>query len=185
MRGSLSLASPKKENKIYYPLNPSRRDDCKDSWWHDIPKHNHGPHDGLPDKLRVSEALGPLNYTGEIIVESLQDTSVLDALEPFKIKCRRTDVPNEKIKVWNINRYCLDERTLGEVITQLETAIDDGGWYIHFFSDLGNKLYVVFKGKHFVVSKKKDVTWDEMIRFGESIGVERGWTETIPVSFRT
>lgn len=174
----------KKENKIYYPLNPSRREECRDSWWHDILKHNHGPHDGLPDKLRGSEALGPLNYIGEVIVESLDDTSILNALDPFKIKCRRADKPTEKVKVWNINRYCLDERSLGELIPRLETAIDDGEWYTHFFSDLGNKLYVIFKDKHFVVSKKKDVTWDEMNRFGESIGLERGWSEAIPVNFR-
>lgn len=175
----------KKENKIYYPLSPSRREQCKDSWWHDIPKHNHGPHDGLPDKLRGSEALGPLNYTGEIILESLQDTSVLDLLEPFKIKSRRAEMPNEQVTVWNINRYCLDEQTLTEMVPRLEKAITSGGWYIHFYSDLGNKLYVVFKDKHFVVSKKKDTTWDEMIRFGESIGVERRWTEAIPVNFKS
>lgn len=174
----------KKENKIYYPLNPSRREPCKDSWWHDVPKHDHGPHDGLPDRLRGSETLGPLNYTGEVIVESLHDKSVLDVLEPFKIKGRRADMPSEQVKVWNINRYCLDEQTLGEMVPRLEKAIDSGGWYVHFYSDLGHKLYVVFKGKHFVVSKKRDSSWDEMIRFGESIGVERRWTEIIPVSFK-
>lgn len=175
----------KKENKIYYPLNPSRREQCKDSWWHDIPKHNHGPHDGLPNKLRDSEALGPLNYTGEIIVEGLQNKAVLDSLEPYKIKSRRAEMPNEQVNVWNINRYCLDEQALGEVIPWLEKAIGPGEWYIHFCSDLGNKLYVLFKDKHFLVSKKKDSTWDEMIRFGESIGVARRWTENIPVSFKT
>lgn len=175
----------KSENKIYYPLNPSRREQCQDIWWNDIPKHNHGPHDGLPDKLRGAEALGPLNYTGEVIVESLQDKSILDLLEPYRIKSRRAEMPNEQVKVWNINRYCLDEQALAEIVLRLETAIGSGGWYIHFYSDLGNRLYVVFKGKHFVVSKQKDATWDEMIRFGESIGVERGWTETIPVSFKT
>lgn len=175
----------KKENKIYYPLSPSRREQCKDTWWNDIPKHNHGPHDGLPDKLRGTEALGPLNYTGEVIVESLQDKSVLELLETYKIKSRRAEMPNEQVKVWNINRYCLGEQALAEVVPRLEKSIGSGGWYIHFYSDLGNKLYVVFKGKHFLVSKAKDSTWDEMIRFGETIGIERRWTETIPVSFKT
>jgi uncharacterized cupin superfamily protein/RimJ/RimL family protein N-acetyltransferase len=174
----------KKENKIYYPLNPSRREQCKDTWWNDVPKHDHGPHDGLPDKLRESGPLGPLNYTGEIIVESLQDKSVLELLETYRIKSRRADMSNEQVKVWNINRYCLDEQALTEVLPRLENSISTGGWYIHFYSDIGNKLYVIFKGKHFLVSKTKDSTWDEMIRFGDSIGVERRWTETIPVSFK-
>lgn len=173
----------KTENKIYYPLNPSRREQCEGSWWHDNPRHNHGPHDGLPDRLRGSKALGPLNYTGEIIVESLQDKSILDILEPFKIKSRRAEMPDEQVKVWSINRYCLDEQTLGAAVPRLEKAIGTGGWYIHFYSDLDNKLYVIFRGKHFVISKNKDSTWDEMIRFGESIGVARRWTETITVGF--
>lgn len=175
----------KKENKIYYPLNPSRREQCKDTWWNDIPKHDHGPHDGLPDKLRGSEALGPLNYTGEIIVESLEDRSILTSLETYKIKSRSAEMPNEQVKTWNINRYCIDETALMQVLPHLEQSIGKGGWYIHFYSDLGNKLFVLFKGKHFVVSKHKDQSWDEMIAYGESIGVERGWTENIPVVFKT
>jgi uncharacterized cupin superfamily protein len=43
----------KAENRIYYPLNPSRRTDLPASgWWHDVPQHPMGPHDGLPDRLR-------------------------------------------------------------------------------------------------------------------------------------
>lgn len=105
---------------------------------------------------------------------------------PYKFKWEEpiVEMPNEKIKVWNINRYCLDEKILSEILTKLENSIDIGEWYIHFYSDLGNKLYVIFKGKHFLISKKKDSTWDEMIRFGESVGVARRWTETIPVSFQ-
>jgi uncharacterized cupin superfamily protein len=40
-------------NRIYYPLNPSRRADLKPGdWWHEVPQHPQGPHDGLPDRLR-------------------------------------------------------------------------------------------------------------------------------------
>jgi uncharacterized cupin superfamily protein len=175
----------KKESKIYYPLHPHRREQCKDSWWNDVPKHDLGSHDGLPDKLRGSEALAPLNFTGEIIVESLKDSAVLKELETYRIKSRRADIPNEEVKVWNINRYCIDEKALLPIISKLEQSIGNGGWYIHFYSDLGNKMFVIFKGKHFVVGKQKNRSWDEMIAFGESTGVERRWTETIPTSFKS
>ena len=47
----------KKGNRIFYPLNPSRRADMKTSdWWEDVPQHALGPHDGLPDLLRSREA---------------------------------------------------------------------------------------------------------------------------------
>jgi uncharacterized cupin superfamily protein len=43
----------KPENRIYYPLHPSRRADLPPSeWWDDVPKHRLGPHDGQPTALR-------------------------------------------------------------------------------------------------------------------------------------
>ena len=43
----------KAENRIAYPLHPSRRADLEaGDWWDDRPVHAQGPHDGLPDALR-------------------------------------------------------------------------------------------------------------------------------------
>jgi uncharacterized cupin superfamily protein len=43
----------KPDNRIVYPLNPSRRADLPASeWWDDAPSHPLGPHDGLPDAQR-------------------------------------------------------------------------------------------------------------------------------------
>jgi uncharacterized cupin superfamily protein len=45
--------SAKRDNRIYYPLHPQRRNDLPSSeWWEDVPKHRMGPHDGMPDALR-------------------------------------------------------------------------------------------------------------------------------------
>ena len=36
-------------SRIYYPINPSRREDMPaTNWWHDVPTRELGPHDGLP-----------------------------------------------------------------------------------------------------------------------------------------
>jgi uncharacterized cupin superfamily protein len=44
----------KRDNRIYYPLNPSRRSDLAASdWWDDVPAREIGPHDGLPDASRT------------------------------------------------------------------------------------------------------------------------------------
>lgn len=41
------------DNRIYYPLHPGRRNDLPASeWWHDVPQHQLGPHDGMSDALR-------------------------------------------------------------------------------------------------------------------------------------
>ena len=45
--------APKADNRIYYPLNRSRRADMAPSdWWDDVPRHEMGPHDGMPDSIR-------------------------------------------------------------------------------------------------------------------------------------
>ena len=49
--------TPKAGSRIYYPLNPSRRLDMEPSnWWDDVPKHQLGPHDGLPNAARTNES---------------------------------------------------------------------------------------------------------------------------------
>lgn len=51
--------APKPGSRIFYPLNPSRRQDIPAQyWWSDVPTRPLGPHDGLPDMLR-SQAKGP------------------------------------------------------------------------------------------------------------------------------
>ena len=41
-------------NRIFYPLNSSRRADLQASqWWDPSPPRRLGPHDGLPDALRI------------------------------------------------------------------------------------------------------------------------------------
>jgi hypothetical protein len=45
--------APKQGSRIFYPLNPSRRQDMPAPYrWHDVPRRELGPHDGLPDALR-------------------------------------------------------------------------------------------------------------------------------------
>jgi uncharacterized cupin superfamily protein len=42
------------DNKVDYPLHPKRNAEIGDLHWHDVPKHELGEHDGLPDQLRES-----------------------------------------------------------------------------------------------------------------------------------
>ena len=45
--------APKTGSRIFYPINPTRRADMEPSnWWHDVPRRDLGPHDGLPDAAR-------------------------------------------------------------------------------------------------------------------------------------
>jgi uncharacterized cupin superfamily protein len=43
----------KRDNRIYYPLHPHRRDELPPGeWWEDVPRRPMGRHDGMPDALR-------------------------------------------------------------------------------------------------------------------------------------
>lgn len=46
--------SRKETNKIFYPLHPERNEEMKTKgvFWENHPKHDLGPHDGVPDRLR-------------------------------------------------------------------------------------------------------------------------------------
>lgn len=45
--------APKAGSRIFYPVNPSRRQDMPEQyWWSDVPQRELGGHDGLPDALR-------------------------------------------------------------------------------------------------------------------------------------
>jgi uncharacterized cupin superfamily protein len=47
--------APRQGSRIFYPLNPSRRQDMPEQyWWSDVPQRELGPHDGLPDALRAA-----------------------------------------------------------------------------------------------------------------------------------
>jgi uncharacterized cupin superfamily protein len=46
--------APKPGSRIFYPVNPSRRQDMPEQyWWSDVPSRELGPHDGLPEALRA------------------------------------------------------------------------------------------------------------------------------------
>jgi uncharacterized cupin superfamily protein len=46
--------APKPGSRIFYPVNPTRRDDMAAAdWWADVPARELGPHDALPDKARA------------------------------------------------------------------------------------------------------------------------------------
>lgn len=44
----------KKENKVFYPLHPSRENHLEEMWWHDVPAQPLGPHKGEPDNPEAS-----------------------------------------------------------------------------------------------------------------------------------
>ena len=122
-------------------------------------------------------------YVGDIILESLEDPSEIDFIKKFCIHERVSDMPSEEVKTWHVNRYRITREIVLQLVAILEKNFVNGAWYIHFYNTEKNQMYVILKGRHFLLPKFRDASWDKMIAYGESIGVGRRWTENIPVDF--
>jgi hypothetical protein len=122
-------------------------------------------------------------FTGEVIRESLIDPSVLEGFREYLVKTRTATVENFVPPLWHIGRYQLPLEQVLRLIPRLVNNINDGAWYVHFYSETTDEMYVVLSGKSFKLPKHRDASWDEMIAYGEKVGVGRRWTENIPVDF--
>lgn len=119
-------------------------------------------------------------YTLGIIEESLEDASPLAALAAYLEAQRAQDMSDEPEGVWHINQYGLPELELQALLPALAGAVRPG-WYIHAFDAAAGVLYVVLRGRWFRLPAVRDASWDAMIDYGLTVGVERRWTERIPL----
>lgn len=119
-------------------------------------------------------------YTCGIIAESLADTGILRELERYFQSERVQEVRGQPEPVWHIRQYGLPQDTLVVLLPRLAAAIRPG-WYIHLFNVADGVLYVVLKDRFFKLPTKRDQSWEEMIAHGESVGLDRRWTENVPL----
>lgn len=126
--------------------------------------------------------MNPDFFLGEIILESLRDVTCLQGIETFLIKTRACAMPNERIKVWHIHRYRFPRQEVLALAPMIEANFASGEWYVHFFSEEHDELFVIMRDRTFCLPKHRDATWDEMIAYGESIGVGGRWTQSIPIN---
>jgi hypothetical protein len=122
-----------------------------------------------------------LIYRCGIIEESLENKEILHELAKYLVKQRVQDMPEDTEKIWHINEYHLPKGIIETVCSRLQKLIKKS-WYIHAFNEQENVMYVVLRNKYFKLPVRKDESWEEMIEYGLSVGIERKWTENIPAS---
>jgi hypothetical protein len=118
-------------------------------------------------------------FTLGIIEESLENKEVLETLKIFLFKQRIQEVPTDENPLWHINEYHVPDNEIEKFLKILTDKIKQN-YYLHSFND--EFLFVVLKDKYFQISREKDVTWDAMIEYGVSVGVERHYLESVPLS---
>ena len=124
------------------------------------------------------------SFVGEIIRESLIDLTVLNGFKSFLVKSRVQNVKNFGPPLWHLERYRMPIESMKQLIPLIENNINKSEWYIHFYAEDANEMFVVLPGKTFQLPKYKDSSWTKMIEYGEQVGVGRHWTENIPVDFK-
>jgi len=111
------------------------------------------------------------NYHGDIIEESLKN---MEALKEVKISSTRVEkVTSEHqtpwLSQWTLDTIEVTENEAESLAEKLSKALDpDHGWYI----DYRNEQYhfVIFKDRVFKIDRSKKSDYDEMIKYGLSVG---------------
>jgi len=118
-------------------------------------------------------------YTLAIIEESMLDKKELVALSLYLKNQKTESVADDEFPIWHVNIYEVPDAVLFDMLPILEDQVKTT-WYIHAFNE--NCLIVILYGKSFKISRVRDISWDAMIAYGESVDVERYYLENIPLN---
>jgi hypothetical protein len=117
-------------------------------------------------------------FFGSVIRESLQTEAPLVAWTPFVE--RVFEMPDDPdAKEWHVCWYQLDEADLRSRLPALAEAMRPH-WYAHFWE--GDDLCVVLAGQFFWPKASDRATWHPFIAHGDSVGIDRKWTESVPTT---
>lgn len=112
------------------------------------------------------------NFKGTIIEESLSDTAVL---KKFKILSTQVEPVTDKHKTpwvtqWTLHSIELPFSEAREVAEAMSKALDPNHvWYADFKNELHH--YIIFKGKVFFVNRGSKEQYDEVVKYGISLGI--------------
>ena len=110
-------------------------------------------------------------YCG-IIEESLISYDILKDIKKYYNSTRISEMKEDE--------YHIPYNEIESIFRALSNYIKSD-WYIHAFNTIENNLFVGLNNKYFKLPVNKDSSWEEMIEYGEKTGIERKWTESIPL----
>ncbi|OWK26922.1 MAG: hypothetical protein US76_02330 [Parcubacteria group bacterium GW2011_GWA2_38_13b] len=113
-----------------------------------------------------------MNYTGVIIEESLESK---DILKDVKISDTKVEEVVEEhktpwIKQWTLHTVEIEENQADNVAEKISKALDSKhSWYADFKNDSFH--YIIFRDKFFKVDRSKKEQYDDVVKFGISLGI--------------
>jgi len=111
------------------------------------------------------------NYKGDIIEESLEERDVLKGLNIISTRVEKVTDEHKTpwLSQWTLDTIEVTENEAESLAEKLSKALDpEHGWYIDYRNDKYH--FIIFKDKVFKLDRNKKSSYDEMIKYGLSIG---------------
>lgn len=98
-----------------------------------------------------------------IVDKSLKDPKVIDGLKVLGVQ----DAPEAG---WKLYKVEVADDNLKDTIAMVQQKLSAGGWYVHFYSEDGTKIVVVFRHRVFELVNNPSF-WKPAIEYGKSVGI--------------
>lgn len=111
------------------------------------------------------------NYKGDIIEESLKDKEVFKDLNITSTRVEKVTDEHQTpwLSQWTLDTVEVNENEADDLAERLSKALDpEHGWYIDYRNEKYH--YVIFRDKVFKLNRNKKSDYDEMIKYGLSVG---------------
>ncbi|MDZ4284991.1 MAG: glycosyltransferase family 4 protein, partial [Patescibacteria group bacterium] len=113
-----------------------------------------------------------MDYTGVIIEESLENKDVLKEVHISSTKIEEVTAEHKTpwIKQWTLHTVKISENQADSVAGKISKALDrKHPWYADFKNNASH--FVIFRDKFFKVDRSKKEQYDDVARFGVSLGI--------------
>lgn len=112
------------------------------------------------------------DFIGVIIEESLERKDVLKKVKTVKTKVEKvTEKHNTPwVKKWTLHTVEIPEGNIDAIVKELSESLDSRhAWYADFKNAYTH--YIIFRNRVFKVDRSKKEQYDEVTRYGVSLGI--------------
>ena len=112
------------------------------------------------------------NYKGVVIEESLENASILKKLKIIDTKVESATEKHKTpwIKQWTLHTVEIPENQAYNIAKELGEVLDsEHDWYADFKNN--HFHYIIFRNKVFKVDRSKKEQYDNVIKYGVSLGI--------------
>lgn len=108
-------------------------------------------------------------WRGVAITEGFDDPNVLEKMHIVATKVEHLE-GEEGMGTFHFHKVEVNDTDVDQVVILVSVAIKPS-WFLHLISGAGDRMKVVFHGKHFDVKKGDDQALREVVEYGKQDGV--------------